>query len=55
MDQNVQITQVCCFSKRLLYLRRYVFDLLPRVQYLKHFFHLKIHIFVTLKSDQDPH
>jgi hypothetical protein len=42
-----------CLSKRLLYLRRYMFlDLLTTV--LKFIFSSKNYLFVTLKSDQDP-
>jgi hypothetical protein len=37
-------------SKRLLYIRRHVFEPIP---YFIPIFHLKIHFVLTLKSDQD--
>ncbi len=58
IDQNLQITQVFSFSKRLLFLRRYVFDLLSTVLFTV-YFSVKNSTSVTLKSDQgtepDPH
>ncbi len=51
IDQNLQINLVSCFSKRPVNLRMYV--LLP-ISYIKFIFHVKIQLFVTLKSDQDP-
>jgi hypothetical protein len=50
-DQNLHICLVFCLSKRLLYLCRYAFG---PITYLKYIFHVKILLFVTLKSDQDP-
>jgi hypothetical protein len=50
IDKNIHINLVSCLSKRLLRLRRYVFGLLPTLSIL---FHVKIQLFVTLKSDQD--
>jgi hypothetical protein len=41
---------VSCLSKRLLYLRRYVFPLTN----FRYIFHVKNQLFVSFKSDQDP-
>jgi hypothetical protein len=44
MNHNLQINPVSCLSKRLLHLRRYVFDL---SQNLSIFLYVKIQLFVT--------
>ncbi len=52
ISQILQINLGFCLSKRLSYFRRYVFWLLT---YSKSIFHVKVQLFVTQKSDQDPH
>jgi hypothetical protein len=51
--QNLKIILVSCLSRRLLYLRMYVFDLLQYGTYSTYIFREKILHFVTFKSDQD--
>ncbi len=50
-DQNLQINLVSLFQKGFCPFIFMFFDLLPT---LSIFFHVKIQLFVTLKSDQDP-
>jgi hypothetical protein len=54
IEQNLQINLVSCLSKRLLNFRRYAFR---TISYFRYIFHLKMKLFVTLKSNQDldPH
>jgi hypothetical protein len=54
-DQNEQINLISSLSKWLLYLHRYVcFMTYYDNTYMKYISHVKIQLFVTAKSDQDP-
>ena len=55
IDQNQQINLISSLSKWLLYLHRYVcFMTYYDNTYMKYISHVKIQLFVTAKSDQDP-
>jgi hypothetical protein len=58
IDQYLQINLASGLSKRLLYLRRYVFSFLTYYptyyMYIFDIFHVQLLLFVTLQSDQDP-